>query len=81
MFGTVVDSRGHRLSQQNAPFSRPHFPAFFPALAGCRQLDWAANSEMQRLAQAMDCGSRLSTDIQVLHHHFILFSKIFLLKS
>lgn len=64
MFGTVVDSQGHRLCQQNALFTCQHFPAFFPALQACRQMEWK-NPNIQRLVQCMPIGSRLGTDIQV----------------
>uniref|UniRef100_A0A914HXD6 SWIM-type domain-containing protein n=1 Tax=Globodera rostochiensis TaxID=31243 RepID=A0A914HXD6_GLORO len=58
-YGQLTDIRGQRLTQQNAPFSRQHFPAFFPALQACHQFDWSALA-VQRLID----GTRLSADIQ-----------------
>jgi len=59
-----MDGRGNRLCQQNAPFGRNFFPAFFPALRACKQFSWT-RSEAHRLLREMNVCPRLSTDIQV----------------
>uniref|UniRef100_A0A915P9I3 SWIM-type domain-containing protein n=1 Tax=Meloidogyne floridensis TaxID=298350 RepID=A0A915P9I3_9BILA len=63
-FGTAMDGRGNRLCQQNAPFGRNFFPAFFPALRACKQFSWT-RSEAHRLLREMNVCPRLSTDIQI----------------
>uniref|UniRef100_A0A915MH17 SWIM-type domain-containing protein n=1 Tax=Meloidogyne javanica TaxID=6303 RepID=A0A915MH17_MELJA len=56
-FGTAMDGRGNRLCQQNAPFGRNFFPAFFPALRACKQFSWT-RSEAHRLLREMNIAQK-----------------------
>ncbi|KAL3101879.1 hypothetical protein niasHS_003288 [Heterodera schachtii] len=58
-YGQLTDTKGHRLTQKNAPFSRQHFPAFYHALHACCQFDWSTP-----IVQRLIDGTRLSADIQ-----------------